>query len=127
MLANCTKKKKEKKQNMKTIIKASRELTKIETYKLTSSNSTQSIKGFENQIIEIDYWAKFTDADENGEVTEILSLATKDGEFIATNSSVVIRSFDEMIDVFGSDELPPVQIVTGKSKNNRTYYNIRLA
>lgn len=112
---------------MKTIINASRELTKIETYKLTSSNSTQSIKGFENQIIEIDYWAKFTDADENGEVKEILSLATKDGEFIATNSSVVIRSFDEMIDVFGSDELPPVRIVTGKSKNNRTYYNIRLA
>ena len=113
---------------MKQIIKTSRDLTKVEIYRLTSSNSTQSIKNFENQIIEVGYWAKFTDTDETtGQVTEILSIATKDGEYIATNSAVVIRSFDEMVEVFGSEEIPPVQIVTGKSKNNRTYYNIRLA
>ena len=112
---------------MKQIIEKSRELTKVEIYRLTSSNSTKSIKNFENQIIEIDYWAKFTDTDDaTGEVTNILSIATKDGEYIATNSAVVIRSFDEMAEVFGA-EIPPVQIVTGKSKNNRTYYNIRLA
>ena len=113
---------------MKQIIEKSRDLTKVEIYRLTSSNSTQSIKNFENQIIEVDYWAKFTDTDDGtGTVTEILSIATKDGEYIATNSAVVIRSFDEMVEVFGTEELPPVQIVTGKSKNNRTYYNIRLA
>ena len=113
---------------MKQIIEKSRDLTKVEIYRLTSSNSTQSIKNFENQIIEVSYWAKFTDTDDSdGTVTEILSIATKDGEYIATNSSVVIRSFDEMVEVFGNEEIPPVQIVTGKSKNNRTYYNIRLA
>lgn len=112
---------------MKEIIEKSRDLTKVEIYKLTSSNSTQSIKNFENQIIEVDYWAKFTDTDDaTGTVTEILSIATKDGEYIATNSIVVIRSFDEMAEVFGN-EIPPIQIITGKSKNNRTYYNIRLA
>lgn len=111
---------------MKQIIETSKELTKIEKYHLTSSNSTQSIRNFENQILEIEYWARFTDTNENGGTTEILSMATKDGEFIATNSAIVMRAFDEIVEAFG-DDLPPVKIFTGTSKNGRKYYNVTVA
>jgi hypothetical protein len=113
------------KTKMKTIIATSKELSKKEKYLLTSSNATSSIKGFEGQVIEVDAWCKFTDLADDGSETTILSFITKDGESIATNSKVVMKAFDEIVEAF-EDELPPIEIITGTSKNGRKYFNLKV-
>lgn len=110
---------------MKTIIATSKELTKTEKYLLTSSNATSSIKEFEGQIIEVEAWCKFNDQADDGSETTILSFLTTDGESIATNSKVVMRSFDEIVEAF-EDELPPIEVTTGTSKNGRKYFNLKV-
>lgn len=110
---------------MKTIIAASKELTKTEKYLLTSSNATSSIKGYEGQVIEVEAWCKFNDKADDGSETTILSFLTADGESIATNSKVVMKAFDEIVEAF-ENELPPIEVTTGTSKNGRKYFNLKV-
>jgi hypothetical protein len=44
-----------------------------------------------------------------------------DGETYATNSGTFIAAFRDILDVFEPDEIKRLKIMSGTSKNNRTF------
>lgn len=106
------------------IIKSNKELNVKEIYFLTMNPQTQKMKDVVGQRIEISSWAIYEDVNKkSGEVQEILTIATHEGETFATNSPTFKDDFIAMWDLFtGMGAIVPAIIVTnGMSKNNREY------
>lgn len=104
------------------IINMSRELTKKEIYFLTKAQNIQKMSDQDEQILELDYWCMYEDTNSDGKLQTIFSCRTKDGDMIATNSDTFIGSINDMLEVFDKDEIQTIQVKSGKSKNNRTFY-----
>lgn len=104
------------------ITKASTEnLTNEQIYLLTMNNRAQKMSDADGQVLTIAAWALYQDEDYmTNDVKEILSILTEEGEVFATVSSTFKRDFLKMADVFG-EELKKIQVITGRSKNGRTY------
>ena len=106
------------------IIKSNKELSVKEIYFLTMNPQTQKMKDVVGQRIEISNWVIYEDINKkSGEVQEILTIATHEGETFATNSPTFKDDFIAMWELFtGMDATVPAIIVTnGMSKNNREY------
>lgn len=97
------------------------ELTKTQKYFLTMNPITVKMAECEGQVLDIEAWAIYTDEDfQTGEEKEVLAILTKEGETVATISSTFKREFLSIVDIFG-DELEKIKVLSGKSKNGRTY------
>lgn len=107
---------------MATLIKHYPEtLTNVQLYNLTKSRKAMKMSDADKQILSIAAWALYEDADKtSGEVREVLSILTTDGDVLSTISETFKNDFLDMFDMFG-EELKKIEVVTGKSKNNRTY------
>lgn len=100
-------------------------------YNATMGNN-KSLKDLVGDTINVTEYCLFNkeikDAD-TGEIipTEIITLISDQGA-ITTNSKTVIKSFENICYVFGEpswkDEPLPIKIVSGKTKENRTYMDI---
>lgn len=102
-------------------------LTNKQRYLLTMSNRAQKMSDCEEQIVEIAAWALYEDQDsKTGEMKEILSILTADGDVLATISPTFKKDFLNMVDAFG-DELQKIRIVAGNSKNGRKYITCEYA
>lgn len=103
------------------------ELSKKQLYLLTMNNQTLKMADCDGQILDIQAWAVYTDSDfTSGEEKEILSILTKEGDVLATISETFKRDFLKMAAVFG-EELEKIEVVTGKTKNGRTYVTCKYA
>lgn len=103
------------------LIKTSAELDKRQIYFLTKAQNAQKMSDVAGQTLDLEYWALYEDANSEGEIQEIFSCRTEEGEIYATNSEPFIRCIKDMLDVFEPDEIKKIQVVAGKSKNNRTF------
>lgn len=103
------------------ILKANKELTKKETYFLTKAQDTQKMTEAADQTVELTAWAIYKDHNADGEEVELFSMRTVEGETYATNSATFISAFRDILDVFDPEEVTKLKIMTGTSKNNRTY------
>lgn len=102
-------------------------LTNKQRYLLTMSNQAQKMSDCEGQIVEIDAWALYEDEDsKTGEMKEILSILTADGDVLATISPTFKKDFWNMASAFG-DDLQKIRIVSGLSKNGRKYITCEYA
>jgi hypothetical protein len=99
-------------------------------YNATMGNN-QSLKDLVGDVVNVTEFCLFKeikDAD-TGEIipTEIITLITDQGA-ITTNSKTVIKSFENICSVFGEpswkDDPLPIKIISGKTKENRTYMDI---
>lgn len=100
-------------------------------YNATMGNN-KSLKDLVGDTINVTEYCLFNkeikDAD-TGEIipTEIITLISDQGA-ITTNSKTVIKSFENICYVFGEpswkDEPLPIKIVSGKTRENRTYMDI---
>ena len=104
------------------IINQSRELTKMEIYKLTEGKKTISVKDAVGLTFRVDAWCVYEDQNEKGDKSHVLSILATDGCVYTTVSEVFRKSFMRILQVFG-DDLPEIEILDGESKNNRTYYD----
>lgn len=111
------------------IVEASKELTTKELYNMTMSPKMGKMKDVVGQELEIEAWVKYEDADKNGEVKEILSIQTKDGDTVATNSPTFISDFSRMVSLFkqSGEELKAVEVMEGTSKAGRKFITCTLA
>jgi len=103
------------------ILAANKELTKQEIYFLTKTQETQKMTEAAEQALELSAWAIYLDKNSDGEEVELFACRTEEGETYATNSATFIRAFREILDIFEPDEITRIKVLTGVSKNNRTY------
>lgn len=106
------------------IIEASKNLTPKEIYNLTMSPATQKMKSVIGQRIEISAWALYEDVDKkNGELQEVLSIITPEGEIFATNSLTFKEDFNDMFTLFRDmgEEVHAITVISGTSKAGREF------
>lgn len=112
------------------IINQSREFSTIEAYQLLRNPETQKMSANKDIPFEVDSWCIFNDVKKStGEVQEILSIKTKGGEVFATNSQTFMDEFLTIWDMFKNknEEVPPIKVISGTSKNGRNFITCTLA
>jgi hypothetical protein len=115
------------------ILTASAELSTEDKYYLTMSPDIQKMSDQQGQVLDIDKWLIYSDAneDKNAEAKEqqILSIMTKDGEVFATNSPTFIKDFQKLVDLFNSsnERVEKIEIISGLSKAGRTFITCKYA
>lgn len=97
------------------------ELTNKQLYNLTMSPKTRKMSDAKGTILELAAFAAYEDTDKNGEVRQVLSVLTPEGEAYATNSPTFIADFNRMYDMFGGAGLTAIEIISGFSKAGREY------
>ncbi len=103
------------------LLKTNKELTKKEIYFLTKTQDAQKMTEAADQELELTSWAIYKDHNADGEEVELFAMRTVEGETFATNSPTFISAFRDILDVFEPEEINKLKVMTGTSKNNRTY------
>lgn len=106
------------------IIKASENLTAKDIYLLTMNPKTQKMKDVKGQRIELGKWAIYEDVNKKtGEIHQILTIATPEGEAFATNSPTFIDDFEKMLELFEAmcEDVPAIVVSSGTSKAGREF------
>lgn len=107
-----------------TIIKANKELSKMELYKLTRSPEARPLKESVDQIIELENYIIYETEDKDGNTVKLVSFEDKSGAVFITNSSVVYKELNTLIDDFG--EINIIKVIKGTTKSGREFLNIIL-
>ncbi len=99
--------------------------SKKQVYDLTMNPKNQKLSICEGQRLEIRAWCRYADVDEDsGELRELFSIQTPEGEVYASNSPTVWREFEKMVDIFGPDGVTAIDVVSGESKNGRKFFTV---
>lgn len=109
------------------IIKKSRELSKVELYKMTMDAGIRSMHNMDDgTLIDVDAVVTFVDTKNNGEEVTITSVMDKKGNVAAFQSETFRRSLENIMDIMDGD---PFSIIkeSGKTKSGRDFINCRLA
>ena len=107
--------------NLMKITAQSEELTKQEQYFLTKAQDIMKMSDAVGQTMELESWCIYEDTNSDGKDVELFSLRNTDGEAYATNSGTFIAAFRDILDVFEPGEIKKLKIMSGTSKNGRTY------
>lgn len=103
------------------LLKTNKELSKKEIYFLTKTQEAQKMTVAADQELELTSWTIYKDHNADGEEVELFAMRTVEGETFATNSPTFISAFKDILDVFEPEEITKLKVMTGTSKNNRTY------
>ena len=103
------------------ILISNKDLTKEEKYFLTKAQDVQKMTEAVDQTLDLKVWAIYTDHNSDGEEVELFAMLTEDGDKFATNSTTFIAAFREILDIFEPEEVKRLKVMSGVSKNNRTY------
>lgn len=88
-------------------------------YDLMRSPKMQKISLCKGQVIDVDAFVLREDENAKGEITEVLSIKTPEGELYATNSGTFIREFKAVLECTE----PPfsVEVIGGMSRAERPF------
>ena len=90
-------------------------------YKMMRSPDVKKMSDAEDSILEVKSWLKYSGVDSvTGEVKEILTLETVDGEMFGTVSDIFKRDFEDIVSFFG-DDVGAIKVVGGTSKAGRKF------
>ena len=90
-------------------------------YKMMKSPDVKKMSDAEDSILEVKSWVRYSDIDtETGEVKEILTIETVDGEMFGTISDTFKREFDDIVSFFGKD-VGAIKVIGGTSKAGRKF------
>ena len=107
------------------IIKMSKNVEGADLYYLTTSPEIEKMTSVKGEILALDKWALFADADrKTGEMRKILSIKSGD-KMYATNSATFIESFEAMLECFDTMglEIHHIRVSTATSKSDREFIN----
>lgn len=108
------------------VLKASKELTKIEQYMLTADKGAESMKDVpDGTSIHVSAWCTYECEKEDGTLTEITAIMDTSGKVYAFQSATFRKSLGKIHEVFGED---PYAIIkeSGKTKAGRDFIDCRL-
>lgn len=108
------------------VLKASKELTKIEQYMLTVDKGAQSMKDVpDGTSIPVSVWCTYEDEKEDGTVTEITAIMDTSGKVYAFQSATFRRSLERIHEVFGDEEYAIIK-ESGMTKSGRSFIDCHL-
>ena len=97
------------------------ELDQRTIYKMMKSPDVKKMSDADGSVLEVAAWIVYTDTDSRtGEVREILTIQTTDGEMFGTVSGVFQREFKDITKFFG-DDVGEIKVISGKSKAGRSF------
>ena len=97
------------------------ELDQRTIYKMMKSPDVKKMSDADGSVLEVAAWIVYTDTDSRtGEVREILTIQTTDGEMFGTVSGVFQREFKDINKFFG-DDVGAIKVISGKSKAGRSF------
>ena len=106
---------------MEVIKKYPEELSSRQAYKMMKSPDVKKMSDADGSILEVKSWIKYSDIDQKtGEVKEILTLETNDGEMFGTVSPTFQREFNDITEFFG-DDVGAIKVTSGTSKSGRNF------
>ena len=109
------------------IIEKSSGLTDRQVFNITHGGGLANVKDCDGRTFDILEYILYSDADrKSGVERELLAFVTNDGDIMCTNSATVIGTFRDMREQF-TLPIENVQIISGQSKNDRTFYDLVLA
>lgn len=108
-----------------TIIEKGGDYSKREIYELTKSPKIQKMSEHVGEQLQVDQYLLYEDGENKDVPIQILSIRSGD-VVIATNSATVIKEFLGIVELMDGDRFA-VEILTGTSKNGRTYLTVALA
>lgn len=103
------------------VLAESRELSKAEIYHLAKSADIRKMSDAIGSTLEVDAFVLYEDENTNGEMQEVVSIRTVDGETYATNSKSACDCMHDILDVFDPVDVKKVKVLAGTSKNNRKF------
>lgn len=112
------------------IIKKTNGLASADLYGMTKGNDVRKMADFEGEVLDIQKFVLYKDANAEGVETVVLAVETLDGTRIATNSRTFVRNFMDILAIYdeGNEELPTRFVVgSGKSRSNRKYLTCDIA
>ena len=105
----------------------SRDLTKVEKYRMTLDNDIKSCKDVEDgTIIEVDAFCEFEDCKDNGDVETVFSILATDGTVYAATSKTFARNVREIADIFDGEAFSIVK-KSGTTKSGKAFIMASLA
>lgn len=106
---------------MELIKKFPEDLDQRAVYKMMKSPNVKKMSDADGSVLEVKAWIIYNDADvKTGEVREILTILTEDGELFGTVSGVFQREFKDIVKFFGED-VGAISVFSGKSKSGRNF------
>ena len=97
------------------------DLSNRQAYKMMKSPEVKKMSDADGSVLEVAAWVKYTDVDQKtGEVKEILTLETVDGEMFGTVSNTFQREFNDIVEFFGED-VGSIKVTSGTSKAGRNF------
>ena len=111
------------------IKRTSRELTKVERYRMTLSREIKTIQNIaDDTVINVSAFCIFDDInEETGEVSNLLGILDENGNSFVTQSATFRRSFADIADIFDDGEEFAIRKISGETKAGRPYVNCVLA
>lgn len=103
------------------VVVANKDLSKEELYFLTKAQDVMKMTEAVDEIFEVSAWCIYLDKNSDGQEVELFSMRTVEDETYATNSPTFIKAFREILDIFEPSEITRIKVMTGVSKNNRTF------
>ena len=92
------------------------ELDQRTIYKMMKSPDVNKMSDAVGSVLEVAAWITYNDTDSGtGEIREILTILTTDGEMFGTVSGVFQREFKDITKFFG-DDVGAIKVISGKSK-----------
>lgn len=106
---------------------ASRDLSKVERYRMTLDNDIMSCKDIEDgTVIEVDAYCEFEDSKDNGDVETVFSILATDGTVYAATSKTFARNVREIADIFDGETFSIVK-KSGTTKAGKAFIMASLA
>lgn len=88
-------------------------------YKLIKSPAKKMSDAVDS-LLEVKSWILYEDLSNTGEVIEVLSIQTEDGEIFATISDIFKKEFGEIVKFFGND-VGMIKVIGRISRSGRKY------
>lgn len=90
-------------------------------YKMMKSPEVKKMSDAVDSLLEVKSWLSYTDVDsKTGEIREILTIETQDGEMFGTVSATFRREFADIVNFFGED-VGVIKVLGGSSKAGRNF------
>ena len=110
---------------MATIIKQSKEFSKVEYYKLITDDTSTSLIKAAGMIISPVAWVEYSDTNMNGKIVDVLALLDEDGMVYSTVSEVFKRHFYQIVDLMAGEPFA-IRVISGESKSGNKFVSCTL-
>lgn len=112
------------------VLETSRELTKVEQYKMTLGREITVLKDVpDGTMIEVNAYCKYIDVKDDGKEIELLSILDNDGQVYSCQSATFRNSFADICDIMMDDgKLDGFSIkkISGTTKAGRPFIDCAL-